>query len=160
VQGGISQELKDNLYAQTETPSGYTEYLGKLKVTGKFETGGRYGHLDTYRYKIQITDATLLEWSPPPATTLPASCGNLQVKVADSNGKPLDGAKVVSEEQPDGQLKVTGLTDANGLAIFKDIKSGNYRFYVNRYDYAQIEFTVVVTGEQTTYIGVHLAGAG
>ncbi len=71
VAGGISQELQDKLYAQTTPPSGYTERLGKLKITGKFETGGKYGHLDAYMYQITITNAELLEWSPPPAATTP-----------------------------------------------------------------------------------------
>lgn len=65
--GNVSPELFDQLYAQTFTPSGYTERLGKLKITGKFETGSRYGHLDAYQYRITITDAELLEWTPPPA---------------------------------------------------------------------------------------------
>ena len=69
VAGGISQELQDKLYAQSETPSGYTERVGKLKITGKFETGGKYGHLDAYQYRITITSAELLEWTPPPAAT-------------------------------------------------------------------------------------------
>ena len=65
--GNISQELYDQLYAQTFTPSGYTERLGRLKITGKFETGGRYGHLDAYQYRMTVTSAELLEWTPPPA---------------------------------------------------------------------------------------------
>lgn len=69
VEGGISQELQNKLYTQTTMPSGYAEHLGKLKITGKFETGSQYGHLDAYRYQIFITSAELLEWSPPPAAT-------------------------------------------------------------------------------------------
>jgi hypothetical protein len=47
--------------------------------------------------------------------------GNLVFKVIDSTGKPLAGAKVVSEEQPDGQLKVTGMTDTNGTVTFNNM---------------------------------------
>lgn len=68
VASGISQGLIDSLYAQTDAPSGYTERIGKLKVTGNFETGGHYGHLDAYNYQINITSAKMLEWSPPPAS--------------------------------------------------------------------------------------------
>jgi len=67
VKGGIPRELIDRLYGQTDTPSGYPERVGRLKVTGMFETGGRYGHLDAYEYQITITEAEVLEWSPPPA---------------------------------------------------------------------------------------------
>lgn len=67
VKGGISQEFHNKLSKQTTTPSGYAERFGKLKVTGTFETGGQYGHLDAYEYQIDITSVELLEWSPPPA---------------------------------------------------------------------------------------------
>ncbi len=69
VEGGIPKELYDELYTQTITPSGYSEHIGRLKVTGEFETGGRYGHLDGYSYQISITSAEMLDWTPPPAAT-------------------------------------------------------------------------------------------
>ena len=69
VEAGISQELQNKLYSQTTTPSGCAEHLGKLKITGKFETGSQYGHLGAYQYQIFITSSELLEWSPPPAAT-------------------------------------------------------------------------------------------
>jgi hypothetical protein len=68
VKGGITQELLDKMYTQTVTPSGYTEHFGKLKVTGKFETG-KFGHLDAYDYRIDITAAELLDWTPIPLST-------------------------------------------------------------------------------------------
>ena len=70
VKGGITQELLDRLYTQSITPSGYQERFGKLKVTGNFETGQGYGHLDAYRHQIKITDAELLDWTPPPSAGL------------------------------------------------------------------------------------------
>lgn len=77
VEGGISPELQNQLYAQTDTPSGYTEHIGRLKVSGRFETSGHYGHLDAYQYQINITSAEQLEWSPPPA----ASGDNITAKI-------------------------------------------------------------------------------
>ncbi len=78
VDGGIPQELYEKLYSQTATPSGYPERTGKLRVTGKFITGGKYGHLDSYKYQIKIASAEMLEWTPltssyytPPAATKP-----------------------------------------------------------------------------------------
>lgn len=68
VEKGLPQEMFNKLYTQTVTPSGYPERMGRVQVTGKFETGGRYGHLNSYLYQINITEAELLEWSPPPAT--------------------------------------------------------------------------------------------
>jgi hypothetical protein len=155
VESGIPREIFDKLYRQSDTPSGYTEHIGRLKVTGEFATGGKYGHLDAYQYKIAITEAELLEWTPPPAVTTDAT-GNLQVKVTDSIGKPLAGAKVISEEQPEGQLKVTGGTGENGTVIYNGIKTGNYRFYVSRFDYVQTSLTVTVIGGQTTSAEVQM----
>lgn len=155
VESGIAQEIYNKLYGQTDTPSGYTERIGKLRIAGKFETGGKYGHLDAFEHKIAITHAEILEWTPPPGVVT-SSNGNLQVKVTDSAGMPLDGAKVVSEEQPQGQLKVTGFTDENGIVTFNDIREGNYRFYASRSDYTQIDLTVTVTGGQTTNAEVQM----
>jgi hypothetical protein len=156
VKGGITQEILNQMVSQTVTPSGYTEHIGKLKVTGNFEAGSKYGHLDAYQYQINITSAELLEWSPPPAAITSPTSGNLQIKVTDLTDSPLAGAKVVSEEQPEGQLKVTGGTDSSGIVIFQDIKPGKYRLYVNRFDYIQTDIMVTVTGGQTTSATVNL----
>jgi hypothetical protein len=69
VQGGIPQEVLSKLSSQSDTPSGYAEHFGKLRVTGKFESGGKYGHLDSFDYRITVTAAELLDWTPPPAAT-------------------------------------------------------------------------------------------
>jgi hypothetical protein len=94
--------------------------------------------------------------SQPLSTSQVAGNGNLQITVADLSGQPLWGAKVVSEEQPENQLKVSGLTDANGMVIFKDIRSGVYKFYVSRFDYAQMEMTVNVANGETTNSTVNM----
>jgi hypothetical protein len=69
VAGGITQELQNELYSQSDTPSGYPEHFGKLAVTGKFESGGNYGHMDAYHYRITINAASREDWTPPPAAT-------------------------------------------------------------------------------------------
>ena len=153
VEGGIPQELQDKLFKQSNTTSGYIEYFGKLKIWGKFETGGEYGHFYSYQYQINITRAELLEWTPPPSTSI-LSTGDLQIKVANLDDRPLPGAKVVSEEQPFGQLKVTGLTDTSGKVLFSDIISGDYMFNISLADYAPVEMTVIVQGGQINTIPV------
>jgi len=158
VRSGISEDLFNKLYTQTQTPSGYPEHIGKLKISGKFETGSKYGHLDAYQYQISITSAEQLEWSPPPAVTPTPLTGDLQFKVTDLSGKPLSGAKVVSEEQPAGQLKVTGMTDSNGTVTFKDIKPGEYRFYVSGAGFLQQNnVAAAVSDGQTTSITISMA---
>jgi hypothetical protein len=89
-------------------------------------------------------------------TTPTAVDGNLRVTVYGVYHQPLQGAKVVSDSQPDGQLKVTGLTDADGIVWFQNIKPGKYDFYVSRFDYNQTQFSVTVNSGQTTEIPVYL----
>jgi hypothetical protein len=64
VAGGIPLDLQNTLYGQGGGASGYTERVGKLKIKGKFETG-KFGHLDSYQYRITISEAEALDWSPP-----------------------------------------------------------------------------------------------
>jgi hypothetical protein len=64
VEKGVSEDIYNQMYVQNQTPSGYPEHIGKLKITGKFETGGQYGHMNAYQYKIAFTAAELLEWAP------------------------------------------------------------------------------------------------
>ena len=47
----------------------------------------------------------------------------------------------MSDMQPDGQLKLEGLTDNNGNVVFQDVKSGDYEFYVSRYNYTETYIT-------------------
>jgi hypothetical protein len=81
--------------------------------------------------------------SPEPQT------GNLEVLLQDSNGNPLWGGKVISEKQPEGMLKLTGITGNDGRVIYNDILVGEYEFYINRFDYLHKNFSVVVVAEKT-----------
>ncbi|MGA7728668.1 MAG: hypothetical protein WCA62_07425 [Dehalococcoidales bacterium] len=83
--------------------------------------------------------------------------GTLKVVVYGLDRQPLNGAKVVSDSQPDGQLKVTGLTDQNGTVLFQNIKAGQYDFYLDRFDYNQMQTSVFVNPNQTTEIPVYMA---
>jgi hypothetical protein len=78
--------------------------------------------------------------------------GELDVLVQNTKSEPLAGAKVVSNIQPDGQLKVTGMTNSEGWVFFKDIKAGDYEFYISYY--GQKEFNVTVKAGKTTSITV------
>lgn len=63
IEGGIPIEVYDNLYQQRMM--GPTERYGKVRITGKFQYGGTYGHLDSYTYQITPSEVELLSWSPP-----------------------------------------------------------------------------------------------
>jgi hypothetical protein len=64
ITGNLGQDVYDNLYHQSNTPSGYTENFGKVRITGTFQYGSKYGHLDAYSYQITVTGGVLLPWSP------------------------------------------------------------------------------------------------
>jgi uncharacterized lipoprotein NlpE involved in copper resistance len=82
--------------------------------------------------------------------------GSLHVLVLGVNNEPLAGAKVISNTQPEGQLKVTGITQTDGTVMYNNIKAGAYEFYVSRFDYEQKEFTVTVVAGRTTEVTITL----
>ncbi len=76
---------------------------------------------------------------------MPGGTINFQVHVKDAQNNPLSGAKVLSESQPVGQLKISGLTDNDGNVTFNNIRTGDYTIYVNRFDYNQVEIAITIT---------------
>jgi hypothetical protein len=62
--GNIPQDVTDRFYTQTDTPSGYPERYGKIRITGTFQYGGAYGHLNAYNYQLVATGAVYLDWTP------------------------------------------------------------------------------------------------
>lgn len=72
IEGGISKEVYDKLNQQQKM--GPLERFGKVRIIGKFEYGGRYGHLDGYDQQITPTATTILPWSPP-ASEMPGREG-------------------------------------------------------------------------------------
>ncbi len=66
---------------------------------------------------------------------------------------------MVSDTQPEGQLKVTGITAGDGSVTFKSLKPGRYDFYVTRFDYDERDFTVTVRGGGTASVTVTLTKA-
>ena len=89
-------------------------------------------------------------------TTTTTGYGTLKVTVYGLDHQPLNGAKVISNSQPGGQLKVTGLTDQNGNVLFQNIKTGEYDFYISRFDYNQTQMDTSVHTGQTTEVPVYL----
>ena len=84
--------------------------------------------------------------------------GNLRVSVENTDGSPLVGAKVVSESQPAGQLKIDGITseESAGVVVFNNIKPGAYQIQVSRYGYAPETLDVTVQSGKTENIVVKL----
>jgi hypothetical protein len=88
-------------------------------------------------------------------TTIPPTVGNLQIIVTDNANTPLSGAKVVSQNQPQGQLSVNGLTTETGV-FFNGIKPGTYQFAVSRADFTASVAVVEVIGGQSIQITMSL----
>jgi len=63
VESGIPKEIYDALYVQQMM--GPAERIGKLKVKGKFEYGGKYGHVGGFDAQIVPSEVELLPWSLP-----------------------------------------------------------------------------------------------
>ena len=82
--------------------------------------------------------------------------GSLHVQVIGDGNTGLPGAKVISNEQPGGQLKVTGMTGADGSVTYDGIKAGEYDFYVSAGGYEQKNFTVDVPRGKTANITIAL----
>ena len=64
IEGEIPEEVHDQLYQQTMM--GPEECYGKVRLKGKFEYGGKYGHAGGYSSQIIPSEIELLEWSPVP----------------------------------------------------------------------------------------------
>jgi len=63
IEGGIPREILNGLYLQSMM--GPEERFGKVRVTGTFEYGEKYGHLGGYNSQIIPSNVVLLEWSQP-----------------------------------------------------------------------------------------------
>jgi hypothetical protein len=66
---GLPTDIQSQLFQQQNTPSGYTEYYGKVTLEGYFDYGHSYGHLNAYSYQLELTRAKILLWSPPVSLT-------------------------------------------------------------------------------------------
>jgi hypothetical protein len=103
------------------------------------------------RKKFWIMAAVVFTLFLASCTSSKTGTGNLMITVTAGDGELLQGAKVVSNEQPAGQLKVNGLTDNTGTVTFNNIKSGDYDFYISRFDYDQLNnIEINVLPDKTT----------
>jgi hypothetical protein len=87
--------------------------------------------------------------------------GGIGFNVLGSDGKPLGGVKVVSQTQPEGQLKVTGITTQSGDAvIFNGLKPGSYSFQFSRADYQDFTMNTNVNPGGAPVITVSMIPSG
>ena len=62
IEGGIPEEVYDGLHRQQMM--GPIERFGKLRMTGLFEYGGKYGHLGQFNYQITPSQVELVPLVP------------------------------------------------------------------------------------------------
>ena len=62
INGGIPSDVYNQLNQQSMM--GPLERYWKVRITGKFEYGGQYGHLGGYDSQITPTKVELLQWTP------------------------------------------------------------------------------------------------
>jgi hypothetical protein len=61
--GIIPPDIMSRLYQYT-SPAAGPQHFGKIRVTGRFESG-KYGNWDEYKYRITASKVELLDWTPP-----------------------------------------------------------------------------------------------
>jgi hypothetical protein len=64
VQGGLPEDVSKQLSLQPDNPTGYPAHYGRVELTGDLEYGGKYGHMDAYRYRLTVQRASLISPSP------------------------------------------------------------------------------------------------
>jgi hypothetical protein len=62
--GFLPQDVRDRLYQYT-SPGAGPQHYGKVRVTGIFESGGKYGNIDAYKFRITASRVEILDWTPP-----------------------------------------------------------------------------------------------
>lgn len=62
VEGGIPRDVFEALHRQEMM--GPEERFGKIRVQGRYEHGGEYGHLGGFSSQIIPSEVEMLQWSP------------------------------------------------------------------------------------------------
>ncbi|UCD44163.1 MAG: hypothetical protein JSV27_08480 [Candidatus Bathyarchaeota archaeon] len=62
VEGGIPRDVFEALHRQEMM--GPEERFGKIRVKGRYEHGGEYGHLGGFSSQIVPSEVEMLQWSP------------------------------------------------------------------------------------------------
>jgi hypothetical protein len=100
---------------------------------------------------IALVEAT----RPSPSEPTPKT-GNIIIHVKDKNNAPIEGATVTSTNQPAGQPKLTGTTDATGTATFQNIVPGAYTLQASKQSLSKVGAEATVKSQETTSIMIKL----
>ena len=93
---------------------------------------------------LLITAFSIVLMLPVLTSCASAKACLLEVSVMSVTGSPIEGARVSSVNEPEGQREFTGTTGKDGRVTFNDIKLGEYRISVEYPGYTPraMEFTL------------------
>ena len=106
IEGGIPEEIHDKLYQQQM--AGPEERYGKVKVTGEFEYGAKYGHLGAYNYQIVASEVQLTPWSLPTTQAEPLKGEGFAIYLLAQDIPVSDMPSISHIELPDEPLLSLG----------------------------------------------------
>ncbi len=151
VEGGIPKEIYDKLNQQQMM--GPAERYGKVKITGKFEYGGQFGHLGAYGSQIVPLEVELLPWSPPvPQISQSAASSTAREALAVRLGVAASQIEVLSVEEVMWSNTSLGCPEPDrqysdvivpGFRIILEYEGRKYEYHTNE------DGTMVVTCSNT-----------
>ncbi|MBE0633824.1 carboxypeptidase regulatory-like domain-containing protein [Candidatus Bathyarchaeota archaeon] len=142
----IGYPFPDEKKGPDQTQPG-SDGIGDVKVDEViFSSGG----INVDNYPL-INEIKLRDVGTPPIEGEDSTTG-LKIIVRDDKGDPLQGAAVVSTEQPSGQTILNGLTDDYGVVTFEDIIPGDYTLKISKRGYVE-----QISGGEVP-IGEHIEG--
>ena len=88
--------------------------------------------------------------------------GNIKITVKDEKGKPIVGVSISSTGQPSGQSVLNGVSGADGVVSFSDLKPGSYTFWGSMTGYVSASGTgnVVANGSADVSITLQAKASG
>jgi len=151
VEGGIPKGIYDKLNQQQMM--GPAERYGKVKITGKFEYGGQFGHLGAYGSQIVPSEVELLPWSPPvPQISQSAASSTAREALAVRLGVAASQIEVLSVEEVMWSNTSLGCPEPDrqysdvivpGFRIILEYEGRKYEYHTNE------DGTIVVTCSNT-----------
>jgi parallel beta-helix repeat protein len=103
-----------------------------------------------YIAAVTVTDASVISQSSAVPVTVLAQAGALILKVVDQSLNPLAGANITSTLQPQGQTRISAISNAQGRVAWPFLAPGSYTMQASKTGYVNGTTTVSVALNQTT----------
>jgi parallel beta-helix repeat protein len=103
-----------------------------------------------YIATVTVTDTSVISQSTAVPVTVLAQAGALILKVVDQSNNALAGANITSTSQPQGQARVSAISNAQGRVAWPFLAPGFYTLLASKTGYVSTTTTVGVALNQTT----------